>query len=844
MKTWIFLLIFFPISSLYAQNILSPNQFFGQYGMQHSFHHQIVEYVKYLDDHSDMISIQKTGQSNQGRPLYLVYVSSPDNISQLETIRQTNLYNAGMITQKPNPTNEKAIVWCSFGVHGNEAGTTETVPNLLYSIITSEEGKAKTWLQNTLLIIDPSLNPDGYDRYVHFLHSTSSALHHPEASHREHMEPWPTGRYNHYLFDMNRDWAWQTQKESQDRIKAYNSWLPHIHADFHEMGYNANYYFAPAAQPYHQYLTDFQRQFQLEIGKNHAHYFDKNGWLYWTREVFDLLYPSYGDTYPCFSGAVGMTYEMAGNSSSGRSISLDNGDTLTIQDKIDHNTVVGLSTLEISSKNAEKIIQNFKQFYKESKDHPNGKYKTYVFKYSPALTRIADFFDRNGIKYGYAKSNTKSTAYHYQSNSNQSYLIETGDMVIQSSQPRSKLLQVLMEESPVLTDSVTYDITAWALPFAYQTDCYAYTSPMVIETNDQAKKIIIPSNQNQVFSYQIPWNDISSAKILAALHQSGYKVRMTIKPTIIQGEVITKGSLMINKADNANKNDFDAKILSLLQSHNISSAKALKTGFSEGGGDLGGSHFQLIKAPKVLTFTGKGVSATSAGEIWFYFDQILGFPVSMVDWDQIERIQLSEFNTIILPDGYYQITDDKYQKLVDWTKQGGRLIAIDGVLNQFEGKKEMAFDKFATEDDKKAFNEAKDKQDLIDRVNDFEGLERRSISKGTAGAIIKNEVDDSHPLSYGLGKTYFSLKTSSATYSLQKGMWNIVRIPKDYTSYGFIGKGLHQKLNETVTFAAQSAGKGQVIYMVDNPLFRCFWDKGLLLFSNAVFLNSIIPDNY
>ena len=844
MKPWIILLLCLECNSFYAQNIMSPREYFGHYGTQHSFHHEIIEYIQYLDSNSDMISLQKTGISNQGRPMYLVYVSTPDNINHIEEIRLTNLYNAGMVTNKPSVPIEKVIVWCSFGVHGNEAGTSETVPNLLYSLIVNSDTKAQEWLQNTFVIIDPSLNPDGYDRYVHFLRSTSGNLLHPALNHREHIEPWPTGRYNHYLFDMNRDWAWQTQKESQERIIAYNQWLPHIHADFHEMGYNANYYFAPAAQPYHQYLSDFQRQFQIEIGKNHASYFDKNGWLYWTREVFDLLYPSYGDTYPCFSGAIGMTYEMAGNSSSGRSVSLANGDTLTIQDKIDHNTIVGLSTIEISSKNAGKIIDNFKQYFKESRERPNGKYKSYIFKHSPSLSRLASFFDRNGITYSYAKANTKSSAYHFQTKKIQSYTIEAGDMVIECGQSRSKLLQVLMDESPVLTDSVTYDITAWALPFVFQTDCYAYTVPVTIETSNQAKQITFPSPNSKAFSYQIPWNDLNSAKILADLHQKDYKVRIAVRPTAVQGAIIDKGSLMINKADNPRKNNFDAEIQSLIDKHKISGTKALTTGFSDAGGDLGGSYFQLITAPKVLTFAGKGVSPTSVGEIWYYFDHLLRYPVSIVEWDQVDRIQLNEFNTIVLPDGYYQINEERYQKLLEWTKQGGRLIAIEGALQQFEGRKELAFEVFATEDDKKAAQESKAKQDLIDRINDFEGLERRSISKGTAGAIIKNEVDDTHPLAYGLGKTYYSLKTSPTTYALQKGMWNIIRIPKDYTSYGFIGKTLQPKLNETVSFAAQSSGKGQIIYMVDNPLFRCFWDKGILLFSNAIFLNGSIPDNY
>lgn len=838
-----FLCMITPIAGFNQQQLLSPSAYFSHYGKQHSFHHQVIEYVKYVDVNSDMVTMIKTGETNQGRPLHLIFVSTPENLSNLEDIRKTNLYNTGLNTEKPNRINEKAIVWCSFGVHGNEAGTTESVPNILYQLVSGDNPQTKTWLKDAVVIIDPSLNPDGYDRYVHFLKSVSGQYIHPELTHREHMEPWPGGRYNHYMFDMNRDWAWQTQKESKSRIMAYNQWLPHVHADFHEMGYNSSYYFAPAAEPYHKVLTQFQRDFQTEIGKNHAAYFDKKGWLYWTREVFDLLYPSYGDTYPSYSGAIGMTYEQAGNNASGRAILLANGDTLTIRDKIDHNTVVALSTLEVSAIHSGRLISNFKKYYTESATNPKGMFKSYILKNNPSLRRLAALFDRSGIQYGYAIKNSRSSAYHYQSASTRTFDIEPGDMVIHTAQPRSVLLQVLMEEEPVLSDSVTYDITAWSLPFAYQTDCYAFASPLKIDTGSPMVSTTAVTSE-PVFSYQVPWNDLTSAQLLALLHKKGYKVRMAVKESTHQGQSIPKGSLLINKGDNKWKSDFENQVKTLITSVGISDYTGYSTGFSDKGGDLGGHYFELIKAPKVLTFSGKGISANSCGEIWYYFDVLMGYPLSIVEWDKFESIPLTDYNTLILPDGYYTINEDRFKKINDWTKNGGRLIVIEGAVHQFTGKPGLTFDVFATEDDKKVAEDLRLKQELSDRLNDFEGYERRSISKGTAGAIIKNIVDDSHPLAYGLGKSYYSLKTSSTSFALQKGMWNVMHIPENYKSYGFIGAGLRKNIEKTVSFAVQAHGAGQAVYMVDNPLFRCFWDRGLLLFSNAVFLNGSIPENY
>ena len=263
-----------------------------------------------------------------------------------------------------------AIVWLSFNVHGNEASSTEAAMKTIYKLLTEK----KDWLKNTVVILDPCINPDGRDRYANWFNETASSPYSINQQASEHNEPWPGGRPNHYLFDLNRDWVWATQIESSSRLKIYNKWLPHIHVDFHEQGINEPYYFAPAAEPFHEIITNWQRNFQTQIGKNHAKYFDAAGWLYFTKERFDLLYPSYGDTYPTYMGAIGMTYEQAGHGRAGLGILNDEGDVLTLKDRIAHHTTAGLSTVEIASKNAEKLNAEFKKFFGNS----NFKYKSYV----------------------------------------------------------------------------------------------------------------------------------------------------------------------------------------------------------------------------------------------------------------------------------------------------------------------------------------------------------------------------------------------------------------------------------------------------------------------------------
>lgn len=268
----LFVIAFLSLTNISAQSVKSPAEFLGyEIGERFTRHHKVVEYFKYVSENSPYVTLQKYGETNEFRPLLLATVSSPENIKNIEEIRKSNLSQIGILND--NKTNEKAIVWLSYNVHGNEASSTEASMQTLYDLITNKQD----WLANTVVLIDPCVNPDGRDRYVNWYNETKSTPYNTNQDASEHSEPWPSGRPNHYLFDLNRDWAWATQVETQQRLKVYNKWMPHVHVDFHEQGINSPYYFAPAAEPFHEIITDWQRDFQTQIGKNHAKYFDKEG---------------------------------------------------------------------------------------------------------------------------------------------------------------------------------------------------------------------------------------------------------------------------------------------------------------------------------------------------------------------------------------------------------------------------------------------------------------------------------------------------------------------------------------------------------------------------------------
>src|ERR1700742_929913 len=371
-KTFLSLLCFSLACIAFAQELQSPSQFLGyKLGSQFTSHSRIVDYFKYVANTSKHVKLQEYGTTNEGRPLMVLFIASDENIGRLDEIREHNLSLAGLSKSEPSLKDAPVIVWLSYNVHGNEPSSSEASMQALYELVNPANTRTQAWLKNTVIVIDPCLNPDGRERYINYYNSVKGAVPDADPSAREHSEPWPGGRVNHYYFDLNRDWAWQTQKETQARVALFNQWLPQVHVDFHEQGYNAPYYFAPAAEPFHKDITAWQKEFQTIIGKNNAKYFDQNGWMYFTKEEFDLLYPSYGDTYPIYNGSIGMTYEQGGIGA-GLSIATRSGDTLTLADRISHHLSNSLSTVEAASANAPKALEEFKKYFENGRKNPPG----------------------------------------------------------------------------------------------------------------------------------------------------------------------------------------------------------------------------------------------------------------------------------------------------------------------------------------------------------------------------------------------------------------------------------------------------------------------------------------
>lgn len=834
-KSIIYLLITFVFLTAKSQ-VLSPAQFLGyELGERFTPHHQVVSYFQHVADQSPMVQLKEYGRTYENRPLLLATISTEKNIRQIETIRTDNLKRAGILAG--NPTTAIAITWLSYNVHGNESNSTEASMMTLYELVRSGSDYAK-YLDNSIVIIDPCMNPDGRDRYVNFYNQYGQFPFQPDNQSLEHLEPWPGGRQNHYLFDLNRDWAWQTQIETQRRLEVYNQWLPHIHVDFHEQGYNNPYYFAPAAEPLHELISSWQREFQVTIGKNHARYFDKNNWFYFTKQRFDLLYPSFGDTYPTFNGAIGMTYEQAGSGRAGLGIIIENGDTLTLLDRLTHHHTTGVSTIEVTSMNTDRVLKEFTQFFKTP---VKSTYKTFIVKNDnqDKIDALKAWLDINNIQYGSAQGGGKAvTGFHYNTGKNQSYTASPNDLVVSVIQPKGVLAAILFEPKTKLTDSLTYDITAWAAPYIYGLDAIATTVALPVNVEKFKAE---PANQSvpeNTYAFFFKWNAFQDAQFLATLLKNGVKVRFNELEVGIYGKKFSPGTLIVTKGDNKHLGSDFEKIVTNYANQSSRKFEVVNTGFMESGPDLGSSDIKLIKTPRVAMIAGDGSSVTNVGANWYFLEQELMYPFSMIHTAHLNRTDFSNYDVIILQDGWYgqYLGDSQMKSLSEWVRNGGRLIVIQGALSKFADSDFSSLSQFNSDDEKKEKEKIEEDIDQNNRLLEYGDQEREYAKEIVPGAIFRVTLDNTHPLAFGYGKNYYSLKTSNDRYGyLSSQNVGIIKSKEDYLA-GFAGMHVLNNLPQSLIFGVENKGRGQIVYFVDNPLFRAFWYNGKLMYANALFL--------
>ena len=815
MRQLVVLLLFLAPAAL-AQ-VQSPEAFLGYpLGERFTPHHRVMDYVEHVAEASERVALVPYGETVEGRPLVTLVVGEGTEAARTSNLRAADGDGAP----------DKAIVWLSYNVHGNESVSTEASLATLYELATSD--RAGAWLEDVVVVLDPCLNPDGRERYVSGYRQRRGANPNADPDAWEHDEPWPGGRGNHYLFDLNRDWAWGTQPETRARLALYNTWLPHVHVDFHEQGVDSPYYFAPAAEPFHPRITDAQREIQTTIGRANAERFDREGWLYFTREVFDLFYPGYGDTWPTFNGAVGMTYEQGGSGRAGLAIETAEGDTLRLANRIEHHTASGLATVATTARNAETVREAFARFHR---DPPDGETQAYAVRGPRGqLDALADLLDLQGIAYGWADREQTARGVRYSGGldaaaSPARVTVEPGDLVVSLDQPKGTLAAVLFEPTPAIPDSVTYDVTAWALPYVYGLEGLALRDDVSTGARPVASSMALPERP---YAYVARYESAPDAALLARLLRAGVGVRILTEPFTSGGERYAAGSLVITRAGNAELADrFDDTVREAARETGRPLG-ALATGFAEIGTDIGSNRVGFVRAPRVLVLTDSPVSSTALGEVWHTFDQTWDYPVSLVRADALGADELADADVLVMPTGSYRswLSDARAEALLDWVRAGGRLVALEDAVTAL-----ARHDGFGIETRKAA--PADTSADA--RLRRYADRERASASGSNPGSIYRVQLDGSHPLAFGYPDYTYTLKRGTGAVEFLKDGWNVGVVREGRPVSGFAGAETAERLTDTLVFGVREIGSGQVVVLVDSPLFRGFWKHGELLFANAVF---------
>ncbi|OUS02536.1 zinc carboxypeptidase [Flavobacteriales bacterium 33_180_T64] len=804
---------YLPQNTSYNKNIPTPESVIGhQVGEWHITHDKLVHYMNVLASSSDRISIENRGTTFEGRPLLLLTITSPTNQNNLEIIRKTHI--ASTETNIVDTSNMPIVVYQGFSIHGNEPSGSNASILVAYYLAAAESNAVTDLLENSIILFDPSLNPDGLQRFAYWANTNKSKNLNPDPNDREYSEVWPGGRTNHYWFDMNRDWLPVQLPESRARIASFHKWLPNILTDHHEMGTNSSFFFQPGIPSRTHPLTPkLNQELTKNIGAFHAKAFDKIGSLYYTEESFDDFYYGKGSTFPDINGGIGILFEQA--SSRGHIQESDNG-ILTFPFTIRNQFTAALSTLEAGKAMRQDILRYQHDFYKNARNEAvkeNGKAIVFGDEKDAAKTHhLAEILVRHNIEFYDLKNDFTSNGKHFKKG--YGYLIP-------KHQKNTRLINAMFEKRTTFQDSLFYDVSAWTFPLAFGLDYEEGISTSKagakVETlHMQTGNVTAKSS----YAYLMEWHEYYSPKALNSILNSGLRAKVGMKQFSMNGKSYDYGTILIPVQ---NQNKSTDELYSFLQ--NIArdshlNIDAVDTGLTEGI-DLGSNQFRALKQPKVAVIIGDGIRSYDAGEIWYLFDQRYDMRLTKLDTKSLNRKNLERYNTIILPSG--TVPANATKKLKEWVQKGGTLIGYRSALNWLKNNEFIKIDFKKTE-----------------RTAKNIAFEQRGNYRGAqviGGAIFEAKIDRSHPISFGYKNEKISLFRNNTMFMTadKQSYNNPITYTKNPLLSGYISKSNLDSLALTVPFKVKSLGSGKVVVFTDNTNFRAFWYGTNKLMMNAIF---------
>ncbi|RTZ02656.1 M14 family metallopeptidase [Flavobacterium sp. GSP6] len=813
---------FLPQNETYNDKIPTPKSVFNfELGEMHTDHNQVVRFMEAIAKASDRVQIETTGYTYENRPLQLLTISSPENLAKIDEIHRKHLALSDSDTNASDVSNLPIVLYLGYSIHGNESSGTGAAIALAYYLTASESPELKKMLDNTIILLDPSLNPDGLHRFSTWVNSHKSKNLVTDPNDREFNEAWPGGRFNHYWFDMNRDWLPVQLPESQARIRTFRKWMPNVLCDFHEMGTNSTYFFQPGVQSRTNPLTpELNQKLTKKIAGYHAKALDKIGSFYYVEDGFDDFYYGKGSTYPDINGGIGILFEQA--SSRGHAQQSVNG-IITFPFTIKNQFTTSLSSVQAAYEMRKELLEYQRDFFTNSSaESKRNKTKGYVFgdeKDATKVQELAKILSQHKIEMLQLKEDITI---------NKKKFSKDLSIIIPMEQKNSKLIHAIFDRQTKFKDSIFYDISAWNFDLAFNLNFEELNS--LSQAGARYENVLKPGtvNQKSDVGYLIEWTDYNSPKLLYQLQAKGLRIKTTKKPFVHNGKTFSYGSLLVPVQNQTMSSDEMYVYLNQIIPEYAIAITAVETGFTDGA-NLGNPNLVNLTMPKVAMVVGRGVDPSDAGELWHLFDQKAQIPLTKIDMEQLQRVTLSGYTTLIMVNGNYGgLSPATAAKIEQWTQSGGTLIAYQDAIKWLNDSKLIELTLKTTKNEAKAIS--------FEQTSDFTGAQE------IGGAIFETRLDLSHPINYGMPRNTMPIFRNSSIFiePNKNSFGNPIQYTKNPLLSGYISKPKLELLKETVPFQAIRKGDGAILIFTDNTNFRAFWLGTEKLFWNAVFFGKLM----
>ena len=788
---------------------------------------EIVDYFEELAAASPRVSLEEYGRTWQERPLLLVAISSEANIARLAQIRA---HRPHLGAGGPPCETDPAVVWLGYGVHGNEPSSSEAAMAAAYLLAAVGDPWAD-WLERVVVLIDPLANPDGRERYVNFYESRRGRSPDPLADAAEHWEPWPGGRQNHYLVDLNRDWAWATQRETRHRLAAYRGWEPQVYVDFHEMSTGSTYYLPPAAQPVNAEIGGHQAKWGQRFGQANAAAFDRYGWIYHSAERHDLHYPGYGDSYPGLRGAVGMTYELVGNGQAGESLRLPHGGLLTLADRVARHLTTSLETVKTAAAVSAELLGDFVASRQAA---TRTLQRAYLWDAGqPEAAAAAELLARHGVMVRRLSGPRTLPVRPLAGGPERGRRFSAGSWVVNSRQPLGALVRSLMEpESPLPEEFLRRqrtlveagrapefsDITTWSIPLALNLEAWSVDEPVAARLAGPDPGALTGEGR---LGYLAPPQGLAGHRLTAALMAAGLQFRVAVRPFTNSDRRYPAGTLFVPRV--GNPAGLDRSLAALADRLGVSLDRAA-TAASFEGDSLGSDRVVPVRPPRIALVGGAGVSPTSYGAIWHLFDRELELSHHRLETRTLDRADLGQFDLIVLPAGFgYDRRVDRptVEALGRWVDEGGLLLAVGGAIAWLRRHGLTGIEAW------------RPSEELGAAAREAPGNRRLH----TPGAALATRLAADHPLAAGLraapAELFVGREVLLATGDPGR---DLLRATEDPMLAGFAWPEAVARLEGALLVGLEPRGAGAVVLFAQEPAFRLFWRAKLPLFLNTVML--------